>query len=151
MTFHHYSAEPFTFDPERPYAQQAERDKPVGLWLSVDDNDEGWKDWCKGNDYGEEGLAHRAEVTLRQKANIRYLTHAGALDEFTALFGVLVYGSAYIDWRRVTSLYDGIVIAPYIWERRLVRRTFWYYSWDCASGCIWNLKAIEVVRQEVAA
>jgi hypothetical protein len=25
------------------------------------------------------------------------------------------------------------------------RETFWYYSWDCASACIWNLSAVEPV------
>lgn len=37
------------------------------------------------------------------------------------------------------SVYDG---APYQWECRLDRDTFWYYSWDCASACIWNLQAV---------
>jgi hypothetical protein len=47
-----------------------------------------------------------------------------------------------IDWYRVAEQYDGIIITPYIYERRLTEYTTWYYSWDCASGCIWNGKAI---------
>lgn len=48
----------------------------------------------------------------------------------------------YIDWDRVASKHDGIIIAPYCWQQRLKDETFWYYSWDCASGCIWHPRAV---------
>jgi len=37
----------------------------------------------------------------------------------------------------VSKEYDGIEIAPYQWDARL--SLIWYYGWDVASGCIWNL------------
>lgn len=43
-----------------------------------------------------------------------------------------------IDWPRLATEYDGIEIAPYLWERRLSEECRWYYSWDCASGCLWR-------------
>lgn len=47
------------------------------------------------------------------------------------------------DWIDVASRYSGIEIAPYQWKRRIHPSTFWYYTWDCASGCIWDLSAIK--------
>lgn len=42
----------------------------------------------------------------------------------------------------IGARYDGIVITPYVWSMRLDRSAFWYYGWDCASGCIWNASAV---------
>lgn len=49
----------------------------------------------------------------------------------------------YIDWASVCRAYQGIVISPYFWSRRM--GPMWYYSWDCASGVIWDADAIESV------
>ena len=32
-------------------------------------------------------------------------------------------------------------ITPYQWELRF--ELDWYYGWDVASGCVWNLSVIE--------
>ena len=50
-----------------------------------------------------------------------------------------------IDWTAVGKNHDAIVIAPYIWERRL-DGPMWYYGWDCASGCVWNATAVAELR-----
>jgi hypothetical protein len=57
-----------------------------------------------------------------------------------------------IDWMRVAEKHEGILIAPYLGERLTEPNEFleshkeewwrWYYSWDCASGCIWNPNAV---------
>lgn len=52
----------------------------------------------------------------------------------------------WLDWAAIGKLYDGIIIAPYLWERRLNGGAMWYYGWDCASGCIWNPRAISEVN-----
>jgi hypothetical protein len=50
-----------------------------------------------------------------------------------------------INWKEVQDKYDGIIITPYQWSCRLMNpTTSWYYGWDCASGCIWNTKCIEI-------
>ena len=51
-----------------------------------------------------------------------------------------------IDWRLVAEEWQGIVIAPYLWERRFDSDARWYYSWDCASGCIWDHRAIAAIE-----
>ena len=45
-----------------------------------------------------------------------------------------------------TSDYQGIIIAPYLWTRRHHESTGWYYSWDCASGVIWDARAIAELK-----
>ena len=50
-----------------------------------------------------------------------------------------------LDFLKVMDEYDGIIIAPYQYSCRLMNSsTAWYYGWDCASGCIWNLGCISI-------
>jgi len=51
----------------------------------------------------------------------------------------------FIDWKKVAKEYNGIEIWPYQWKCGHDPKCFWYYSWDCASGCIWNARIIEKV------
>src|ERR1017187_6794495 len=152
MNLYHYSAKPFTLDNERIYTQDVSNFKPRGLWLSAEEgtrDDLGWKQWCEGEEYNVEGLAHRTKISLRS-AEILIIDDADALDAFTSAYRLT--GSPRdtlraIDWSRVVARYDGILIAPYIWERRMTPHTFWYYCWDCASACIWNSRVLEVDRE----
>lgn len=41
-----------------------------------------------------------------------------------------------MDWPAMQKAYAGLVVAPYLYERRHVR---WYYGWDVASGVLWDL------------
>ena len=54
------------------------------------------------------------------------------------------YKNRCIAWEKVAAKYDGLIITPYIWQRRMELN--WYYTWDCASGCIWNVRAIKDIR-----
>ena len=47
-----------------------------------------------------------------------------------------------MDWGYLATQYQGLIIAPYLWDLRLFGPA-WYYGWDCASGCIWDLTAVE--------
>ena len=49
-----------------------------------------------------------------------------------------------INWSRVEEDYQGIVICPYQDKNRMEH--LWYYSWDHASGCIWNPELISNVH-----
>lgn len=119
--------------------------KPQGLWLSVD-GDWDWKEWCEAEDFGIG--SHRHVVELIDDANVLVLSSAGQLRAFTKAFGELrkitpQYSYHAINWASVAEKYDGLIIAPYIGECRLNEDTRWYYTWDCASGCIWNAQAIK--------
>ena len=128
MTLHHYSPTPWTLDRERTYEQPELHFKPNGLWLSVDDD---WQRWCEGEDFNRDGLMHHTEIVISSSANILTISDVRALDAFTAKYrlgGTRVLDALRaIDWPRIVAEYDGILIAPYLWERRLTGHTFWYY------------------------
>lgn len=125
--------------------------KPKGLWVSVEGDGDGWSDWCRDESFGLERLAVSQRIELAPDATILRISDAQGIDDFTQRhsvadgFDALPLGYR-IDWRAVAGRHQGIIIAPYIWERRLTRHTHWYYGWDCASGCIWDTSAIAAVE-----
>lgn len=122
--------------------------KPNGLWVSVEGNGDGWKDWCEGEQWNLERFAYANRVQLKNGANILRISSADGIHDLTGRYSSTAARSftyLMLDWRRVSDEYQGIIIAPYIWECRLSERSRWYYAWDCASGCIWDSDAIEAV------
>ena len=125
--------------------------KPHGLWLSVDGPDD-WKAWCEAESFSLGCLVYRTPIVIDSEANILHLTSVRDIDEFSAQYGKQYYWRTepkerredFVDWQRVADDYQGIIIAPYQWERRLNGRARWYYGWDCASGCVWNARAIRI-------
>lgn len=123
--------------------------KPRGLWVSVKGEDD-WASWCQGEQWGLDRLVVRHSVVLTPGANILRVSGVRALDDFHHRYSVTEmlgrYSRSYIDWRFVAKKFDGILIAPYVWERRLEKPlSDWYYGWDCASGVIWNARAVAQV------
>jgi hypothetical protein len=144
-----YSSEPLIFDPEYVYAGHDlahQVGKPRGLWVSDESEGAwGWREWCEAEGWNLDGLTFKTEFALTPEANVLIIDTPEALIEFDAKYAT---GSAYIariDWSVVAEQYDGIIITPYQWEHRL--EMMWYYGWDCASGCIWNLSAIRPLSQ----
>lgn len=144
----HYTPHPFALEDRRYDQRDPHRyRKPEGLWISVEGEDD-WQSWCESMQRCLERLVWRAPVTIRPDANVLWLT-PDLLTQFDRDFGFGRWRGRTTqrpghapDWREVARRYDGIVIAPYSWHHRLALE--WYYTWDCASGCIWNLSAIEV-------
>jgi hypothetical protein len=120
--------------------------KPRGLWFSVDNpNDDSptWASWCEAENYPIGKLHHI--VTLASDARLRRISCVRDLDAFHEEFHAPIYPGGphgYINWRRVADRYQGIIIAPYLWDRRFCRDARWYYSWDVASGCVWDAAAV---------
>lgn len=161
MRLMHYTEEPLVFDQGRTYEQNEPRSfgKPVGFWVSVQGEDD-WPTWCRENEFFLGGLTHAHEVELAPNHNVLVLDTVEAVQGFHDRYSVedsatyelrrmrsfsdeYVWKSRPIDWTEVTADHDGIIIAPYQWPMRM--GLDWYYSWDVASGCIWNLAAIESV------
>lgn len=149
----HYHASPVLSLDNRAYEQDVRGSyysKPVGFWVSVEGGDDGWKEWSLAENFGTEGLAVEHRVSLAADARILLLTGAYEIDDFTARFGKPTDlpplsrrdWPPTINWKAVAEAYQGIIIAPYCYERRLDDKTSWYYPWDCASGCIWDVSAI---------
>lgn len=131
------------FDPTRTYDQATPSavGKPWGLWLSVDDD---WRRWCDDDSGWTVADPHYFEVDTEA---CLALSSAEDIDALTREYGIPESGFRSdwihkIDWARVAERYAGIVIAPYIWSRRLDGGASWYYGWDCASACIWDLSAL---------
>ena len=144
----HYSGAPL--GPLQPTVQGTETgpyDKPDGLWVTVE-GDDGWEAWCRGNEWGLDRLACVHDVVLDSAANILCIADTAGLDALTARYGRQPFGSgaAYgIEWARVATDYQGIIIVPYVWKRAHSGCCTWYYGWDCASGCIWDAAAVRSV------
>lgn len=119
--------------------------KPHGFWVS-DEDDYGWHEWCNNENFYIENLKVAHEITLHEDANILYIRSVEALDEFTERYRLSPISSHQICWAEVAKEYQGIIITPYLWERRLDRNSSWYYGWDVASGCIWDAKAIKSIK-----
>ena len=146
MRLIHYSRTPFNLSTRRKYTQDPGCFKPVGLWVSVE-GDMDWPTWCRAEGFYPERLAYASEIVVSH-SSILHIDTLSALDGFTRVFGVGGQSDK-IDWPAVCRLWGGIVIAPYQWCRRM--EYLWYYSWDCASGCIWDRSIIkEVKRVETA-
>lgn len=119
--------------------------KPRGLWVSVEGNGDGWRTWCEDEQFGIGELAY--DVTLAPNANILRIQSVDQLDaashEYKVEGGRFTYA---LNWPLVATSYQGLIITPYLWERRLTEHTNWYYTWDCASGCIWDAEAVASVE-----
>lgn len=128
--------------------------KPKGFWVSCEDFETTWRDWCEGEEFNLHRLTHVHDVKLKRNAKLLHIKNAKGIDSFTEEYkardgkfgGDLNRTGMFIDWARVAARYQGIIIAPYLWERRLHVGTSWYYGWDCASGCIWDVSAIQEVK-----
>jgi len=133
--------------------------KPHGLWVSDDDCEDNWHAWCMSKKFNLGTLTHVHSVEMTPGANVRILSSAAELEQFTETFRRSDMGKfppSYgdnrrnifiIDWDLVRAKYDGLIITPYIWSKRL--ELLWYYGWDCASGCIWNPDVVGIRLIEV--
>jgi len=122
--------------------------KPSGLWVSVDGPDD-WPSWCISEDFNliGDGFKYRHKVYLEPDAPVLELHSHAELYWFDSYYANQYKDymvMTYIDWNKVADDYFGIIIAPYIWGRRIVLdgKCQWYYGWDCTSGCIWDSRAI---------
>jgi hypothetical protein len=125
------------------YGKPAFHEKPKGLWVSADGDDD-WLSWCLSEKFALEKLQKRYRVVLTADAKILRVPEDMDFLAFKERYGRDLpdygYPEIYIDWPAVAQEYQGIVIAPYQWQHRLGE--MWYYGWDCASGCIWDRLAI---------
>lgn len=128
--------------------------KPNGLWVSVEGEDD-WRAWCEAERFRDLAKQVAHEMVLDRDARVLIVDTAAAMTAFHTEYRVEQdrqdrYGKWKewrIDWPLVARRYSGIVIAPYQWHYRLDGEiSGWYYSWDCASGCIWGAEAIADVK-----
>lgn len=150
---YHYTAAPLILDAKRRYEQG--HHKPRGLWLSVGD---AWKEWCEGVDFAPYALAHRTEFVFADDADILVIDSQSRVEEFGSLAPrVAAYpeqekAHQWVDWRRITEEYDGVLFSPYSkayvydMEVESYMASWWYLRVDVPSACVWNLSAVRQVQ-----
>jgi hypothetical protein len=152
MRLLHYSIGPLGTLRDQDQDSSPDTIKPSGLWLSVE-GERDWKEWCEAESFRLNQWKVEQEVTLKddalepmfggRKRGVLHLYSPACLDEFTRLYGKQLMPMSrheWIDWPTVAADYDGLIISPYIHERRM--SLLWYYGWDAASGCIWRPKRV---------
>lgn len=137
LILEHYSVKSLSIAMLKDMEQTSPLFKPTGLWVSVQ-GEEDWPSWCRLEEFGNIDSKLKYFVTLKNSANILNIQTDIEIVEFTDRYKADLPG--WVDWRKVAKKYDGIIIPVYKWKYRLDPYTLWYYCWDCASGCIWNVK-----------
>lgn len=151
MRLLHYSEKPLTRLRRKPVVQRdvmGSYTKPRGLWVTPEGDEWGWMEWCGSERFRVDDWKHETDIFLTKNNNVLHLTtplEMVAFDcEYKEDFSYKEESYVYqrINWQRVASEYDGLIISPYQWKHRL--NMDWYYGWDCASGCIWNPKVLKL-------
>ena len=118
--------------------------KPVGLWYSIGTD---WVDWVRDNMPHWEG--ENLYIIDINPNNILHLNTEEKVIEFSNLYSVKngrESGRGFdIDWVKVAQKYSGIEISPYQYGLRF--EYLWYYTWDIASGCLWNNNAVNNIKK----
>ena len=150
MSFIHHSEKPLRLrdledrDPER-YATDRGC-KPHGLWFSVGDGAD-WRALVTARWPRSNGIRCWTEVVLAAKAIILRLTAADDIDAFTTEYARTGDNeSQSIEWARVASEVDGIIIASHCRQRESDNETRWYGCWEVSCGCVWRTRAVECLR-----
>lgn len=128
---------------KRHYTQRPD-DKPDGFWYGFGDE---WIDWTETAGPERKGkYVYEIEIN---GSNILQIKDYSEIAEFTKEYESgkqIIPGKIFsIDWSRVELKYDGIEINPYVDQARIDDKFLWYYGWDVASGCIWNLEKVNIM------
>ncbi len=161
----HYSRKPLeaikaVHQKEEPFG------KPKGLWVSVGD---AWLRYLteSPSELVRSQLAkctYANHITLKDDADILLVTNTDQFDVFNHEYGSPwpcvknrqpIQGQV-IDWKQVSTHHQGIIIAPHLREKAEDEQgswkpeTIWYWTWVCASGCLWDSDAVRNIRTEPA-
>ncbi len=117
--------------------------KPLGLWYSCGN---AWDEWLEGEGTKKMmGGQYRYEIQINP-STMYMISTLKELDTFHKRYKTQGRMETVIDWKAVQDDgYAGIEICPYHYARRMIY--FWYYSWDVASGCIWDKSAIKGIAR----
>jgi hypothetical protein len=147
MILEHYTATegPMDLGSGRDRTQPAYGYKPTGTWLSVK-GAEDWHHWHVANGNRPAPFVHSVELSAT--AAILLIHDVDGLHALTSSHpgrqgGCWLAGET-VDWESVSHQYDGIIIDRHI--RTSDPLLAWYNTWDCASGCIWRMRAIATSR-----
>ena len=110
--------------------------KPKGLWYSCGDD---WIQWASSE---MPEMINKANYLYKIEVNYDKVKAVHSEAEFRIFekeYGVKSkpWREITIDWKKLQDDgFAGIEICPYFNSKRYTSQ--WYYSWDVASGCIWD-------------
>lgn len=120
---------------------QSPSNKPKGFWYGFGDE---WIEWVEmqmpewRGDYIYKVHVNGSKLLLiKDYSEIKEFSK-----EYMSKEQIYPGATYFVDWNRVALKYDGIEINPYIGNARLEFE--WYYFWDVATGCIWNLDKVKI-------
>lgn len=58
-------------------------DEPIGFWISVEGNGDGWSDWNRESNFAPTDKQYQYSVILSESARILYINSADELIKFT--------------------------------------------------------------------
>lgn len=145
----HMSKKPFELE-HRTYTQKIDV-KPQGFWYGFGSE---WIDWCRAEMPDWVGkYVYSVDIG---NANVFKINDNHNLSKFGRLWRGYLHPEiqeermlvSMINWKEFVQeeKYDGIEINPhqnYQDEKRGYLH-MWYYGWDVASGCVWNLNGVKV-------
>ena len=112
--FVHFSVEPF-HGPVRPVSinRQELHSKPRGFWISDESGEDGWADWCLGENFATEALSHAASIELADDAKLLWLKSDADIDHFSRQYGIPEHRfqrTYRVNWRPIAEEFQGIII-----------------------------------------
>ncbi len=154
MILSHFSEKKVIFDSSFEYPENHTFSyKPFGLWLSDESESSvcSWTEWCLSNNFRPENLSVKQDFSV-DLTEVLHLKNHKEIYCFTSeyqlnnLFSeeMMRYGCYHIDWKKLRHNFKGILITPYCFKSR--DDFFWYYGWDCASGCFWDLSCLTEIE-----
>ena len=145
---HHHSVENFVFDPEYKYPTY-KYNKPNGFWLATDGS---WREYTD-NTFGDRHrwARYEAEFTVDLERCLVIADTEGfvAFDKkYVGQDGFI--STSFPNWEQVAEEYAGIVIHPHQGWIGMATSSLamWYYGWDCACACIWDLSVVKEVTSD---
>lgn len=124
--------------PSNPVGEANAVGKPNGFWFAVGSE---WIDWTatempkwKGDNLYSVEVDESQCIVIEDELGLR---------EFHRQYST---SDGMIDWAKVGKDAKGIIFKKYFPQARMKYR--WYYTWDVASGCVWDTTALKGVEQQ---
>jgi hypothetical protein len=155
MNLVHFSKTKFSLSKKRDYQQEDPKFnfKPRGLWVSDESASMNWSRWCRDNHFREKNLKYKTELDIAL-SEVLLIKSKRDIELFQLAYRQPMpplHTFMSIDWDKVAKAYKGIIITPYLWDFRLKFDYIWYYGWDCAGGCIWDLTCVKLATTKISA
>lgn len=138
----HTSELPIHRVDRKPVIQTNITDRPNGFWYDLNGD---WNRFCNESGNLQWIYRHNYKVDI-SKANILTLSSLAQVQSFAMVYGDKGRFNVFINWQKVAMCYDGIEVQQYKPQWFSDIYSSWFYLWDCASGCIWNMKNVKLKK-----